>query len=107
MDFSYIFKLNMFTILIISMKNHQKLSKNHQEHMKVYGSGNEERMTGKHETASYTVFTDGVANRGASVRRGNETIKNKKGYFEDRRPSANCDPYLVTSAIFKTTCLSA
>jgi glutamine synthetase len=82
-----------------------KLSKNHQEHMKVYGSGNEERMTGKHETASYTVFTDGVANRGASVRRGNETIKNKKGYFEDRRPSANCDPYLVTSAIFKTTCL--
>lgn len=82
-----------------------KLSKNHQEHMKVYGTGNEERMTGKHETASYTVFTDGVANRGASVRRGNETIKNKKGYFEDRRPSANCDPYLVTSAIFKTTCL--
>jgi glutamine synthetase len=84
-----------------------KLSKNHQEHMKLYGSGNEERMTGKHETASYTVFTDGVANRGASVRRGNETIKNKKGYFEDRRPSANCDPYLVTSAIFKTTCLNA
>ena len=58
-----------------------KLSKNHQEHMKVYGSGNEERMTGKHETASYNVFTDGVANRGASVRRGNETITNKKGYF--------------------------
>ena len=84
-----------------------KLSKNHQEHMKVYGSGNEERMTGKHETASYNVFTDGIANRGASVRRGNETIKNKKGYFEDRRPSANCDPYLVTSAIFKTTCLNA
>ena len=84
-----------------------KLSKNHQEHMKVYGSGNEERMTGKHETASYNVFTDGIANRGASVRRGNETIKNKKGYFEDRRPSANCDPYLVTSTIFKTTCLNA
>ena len=30
---------------------------------------------------------------------------NKKGYFEDRRPSSNCDPYLVTSIIFKTTCL--
>ena len=82
-----------------------KLSKNHSEHMKVYGLGNEERMTGEHETASYDVFTDGVANRGASVRRGNETIKNNKGYFEDRRPSSNCDPYLVTSAIFKTTCL--
>lgn len=82
-----------------------KLSKNHDEHMKVYGSGNEERMTGEHETASYDKFTDGVANRGASVRRGHDTIKNKKGYFEDRRPSSNCDPYLVTSAIFKTTCL--
>ena len=82
-----------------------KLSENHDEHMKVYGSGNEERMTGKHETASYDTFTDGIANRGASVRRGNDTIKNKKGYFEDRRPSSNCDPYLVTSIIFKTTCL--
>ena len=82
-----------------------KLSKNHTEHMKIYGLGNEERMTGEHETASYHVFTDGVANRGASVRRGNDTIKNEMGYFEDRRPSSNCDPYLVTSAIFKTTCL--
>ena len=82
-----------------------KLSKNHAEHMKIYGSGNEERMTGEHETASYDKFTDGVANRGASVRRGHDTIKNHEGYFEDRRPSSNCDPYLVTSAIFKTTCL--
>jgi len=82
-----------------------KLSTKHTEHMAVYGSGNEQRMTGEHETASYDKFTDGIANRGASVRRGNDTIKNKKGYFEDRRPSANCDPYLVTSYIFKTTCL--
>ena len=28
------------------------------------------------------------------------------GYFEDRRPSSNCDPYLVTSKIFETTCLN-
>ena len=83
-----------------------KLSENHDQHMKVYGSGNEERMTGEHETASYDKFTDGIANRGASVRRGHDTIKNQKGYFEDRRPSSNCDPYLVTSIIFKTTCLN-
>ena len=82
-----------------------KLSKNHDEHMQIYGSGNDERMTGEHETASYNKFTDGVANRGASVRRGHDTIANKEGYFEDRRPSSNCDPYLVTSAIFKTTSL--
>ena len=80
----------------------EKLSLKHKEHMEVYGTGNEERMTGKHETASYEKFTDGIANRGCSIRRGNQTYKDKKGYFEDRRPSSNCDPYLVTSKIFET-----
>ena len=82
-----------------------KLSKKHIEHMEVYGSGNELRMTGKHETASYHIFTHGTANRGASVRIGNTNLKNEKGYFEDRRPSSNCDPYLVISKIFETTVL--
>ena len=79
-----------------------KLSLKHPEHMEVYGEGNQERMTGKHETASYDKFSEGVANRGCSIRRGNETVKNRKGYFEDRRPSSNCDPYLVTGKIFET-----
>ena len=35
----------------------------HADHMKVYGEGNEERMTGHHETASYDKFTFDVANR--------------------------------------------
>ena len=82
------------------------LSQKHNEHMAVYGTGNDERMTGEHETASYDKFTDGIANRGASIRRGNATNKNQKGYFEDRRPSSNCDPYLVTSKIFETTVLN-
>lgn len=83
----------------------EKLSKNHNLHMENYGTGNEQRMTGEHETSSYDKFSHGRANRGASVRIGNETIQNKCGYFEDRRPSSNCDPYLVTSLIFKTCCL--
>jgi len=83
-----------------------KLSKKHMEHMEVYGSGNIDRMTGEHETASYDTFSYGIANRGASIRIGNENNKNKKGYFEDRRPSSNCDPYLVTAMIFQTTCLN-
>lgn len=81
----------------------KELSQKHDEHMKVYGEGNELRMTGKCETASYDVFSDGISNRGASIRRGFGTIENECGYFEDRRPSSNCDPYLVTSKIFKTT----
>jgi glutamine synthetase len=82
-----------------------KLSKKHIEHMMIYGEGNKERMTGHHETASYDEFSFGRANRGKSVRIGNDTINNKKGYFEDRRPGSNCDPYLVTAKIFETCCL--
>jgi glutamine synthetase len=82
-----------------------KLSLKHMEHMEVYGEGNQKRMTGLHETAKYDEFSFGRANRGRSVRIGNETINSKKGYFEDRRPASNCDPYLVTSKIFETTCL--
>ena len=81
----------------------KELSTKHSEHMKVYGEDNDLRMTGKCETASYDVFSDGVSNRGASIRRGFGTIENECGYFEDRRPSSNCDPYLVTSKIFETT----
>ena len=84
----------------------EKLSHRHMEHMNVYGSGNEQRMTGAHETASYDTFSHGVANRGASIRRGNQTVKDGKGYFEDRRPSSNCDPYLVTGMMFETTVLN-
>jgi len=84
----------------------RKLESKHLEHMEVYGKDNHLRMSGEHETSSYHVFSDGVANRGASVRRGHDTIKNKRGYFEDRRPSSNCDPYLVTGKIFETTILS-
>lgn len=83
----------------------EKLAHAHKDHMAVYGEGNEDRMTGKCETCNYDVFKDGISNRGHSVRRGFNTMKNSCGYFEDRRPSSNCDPYLVTSKIFKTTVL--
>ncbi|MBT3950667.1 MAG: glutamine synthetase [Candidatus Marinimicrobia bacterium] len=83
----------------------EKLSKKHVEHMTVYGKDNELRMTGEYETASYNVFTWGVADRGASIRIGNDNFKNKKGYFEDRRPGSNCDPYLVTAKLCETIIL--
>ena len=73
--------------------------------MERYGEGNRERMTGLHETASYDTFTYGVANRGCSVRIPRSTEKNQCGYFEDRRPASNIDPYVVTSLIFETCCL--
>ena len=81
----------------------ERLEKKHKEHLKVYGNDNHQRLTGLHETSSMERFTYGVGNRGASVRIPTETFENKKGYFEDRRPSASMDPYLVTSIIYQTT----
>lgn len=77
----------------------------HKEHMVVYGEGNEARMTGKHETASYDKFTWGVANRGASCRINREVQEKGYGYFEDRRPASNADPYQITGIIVETVSL--
>ncbi|PIO67626.1 glutamine synthetase, beta-grasp domain protein [Teladorsagia circumcincta] len=35
----------------------------------------------------------------------NDFFKDYSGYFEDRRPSSNCDPYDVTAALVRTVCL--
>lgn len=83
----------------------EKLKQKHVEHIAAYGIGNEERLTGKHETASFESFTWGVGDRGASVRVGNETAEKGYGYFEDRRPAGNCDPYVVTGMLVQTCCL--
>ena len=82
-----------------------KLEKLHTEHILVYGDDNEERLTGHHETASIDKFTYGVGTRNTSIRIPNQTVKDGCGYFEDRRPAANMDPYLVTSKIYQTCCL--
>ncbi len=46
----------------------KRLEKKHLEHIKVYGEGNERRLTGRHETAPIDKFSWGVAHRGASIR---------------------------------------
>jgi len=81
------------------------LSKKHDEHIAAYGEGNERRLTGAHETAPITQFSSGVANRGCSIRIPRDADTEKVGYFEDRRPASNMDPYTVTKMIVQTTCL--
>ncbi|XP_070812706.1 glutamine synthetase-like isoform X2 [Pituophis catenifer annectens] len=87
----------------------ERLSKRHQYHIRMYdprgGQDNTRRLTGQHETSSITEFSAGVANRGASIRIPRQVGQDGCGYFEDRRPSANCDPYAVTEAIMRTTLL--
>lgn len=80
-----------------------KLQSKHKEHLDVYGEGNELRLTGKCETSSIDKFTYGVADRSASIRIPSDAFREKKGYFEDRRPSSLMDPYLVTAKLFETT----
>lgn len=75
-----------------------------EKHIAAYGEGNERRLTGKHETASMYEFTYGVADRGASIRIPSVAKQEGKGYFEDRRPSSNMDPYRVTSIMVQTCC---
>ncbi|CAB4252136.1 similar to Saccharomyces cerevisiae YPR035W GLN1 Glutamine synthetase (GS), synthesizes glutamine from glutamate and ammonia [Maudiozyma barnettii] len=82
----------------------EKLSKRHAEHIRLYGADNEQRLTGRHETASMTNFSAGVANRGASIRIPRSVAKEGYGYFEDRRPASNIDPYLVTGIMCETVC---
>ena len=67
----------------------------------------EERLTGQHETCSYKEFRYGVSDRGASVRIPWQVARDRKGYIEDRRPNANCDPYVVTRLIIDTVCGAA
>jgi len=78
----------------------------HDDHMKVYGKDNEQRLTGKHETSNFKKFTSGVADRTASIRIGSRTMKMGYGYFEDRRPASNADPYLVTAKLASTIILN-
>ena len=80
------------------------LSYKHEEHMKVYGGGNERRLTGLHETQAIDSFNWGVSDRGASIRIPWQVDKDGKGYLEDRRPSANCDPYKVSKRLVETIC---
>jgi len=71
-------------------------------HIAHYGHGIERRLTGKHETCAYSEFRYGVSDRGASVRIPWQVAVEQKGYVEDRRPNANCDPYVVTRLITET-----
>jgi glutamine synthetase len=79
-----------------------KLESNHMEHIEVYGLHNEKRLTGKHETSGIRDFSFGYSTRDTSIRIPAQAIVEGRGYFEDRRPASNCDPYLVAERMLQT-----
>ncbi|CAH2316837.1 Glutamine synthetase [Pelobates cultripes] len=88
----------------------EKLGKRHNYHISVYdphgGKDNVRRLTGEFATSSFHEFTTGINNCSVGIRIPHQVEQEGKGYFEDRRPSANCDPYAVTEAIIRTTILN-
>jgi len=81
----------------------EEFGKHIKEHIDAYGAYNDQRLTGKHETASITDFSYGISDRSASIRIPVGTIEDGwKGRLEDRRPSSNADPYKVAAVIIKT-----
>jgi glutamine synthetase len=75
------------------------LEERHDLHIAGYGHNLHERLTGRHETCDINTFRAGFSDRGASIRIPPTVAKNKFGYLEDRRPGANCDPYVVASLL--------
>ena len=81
-----------------------KLGVHHKEHIKAYGKDNNQRLTGEHETCSISEFKYGISDRGASIRIPWQVKRDDCGYLEDRRPAANCDPYVVSQKLVDTIC---
>lgn len=51
-------------------------------------------------------YSFGVANRGCSIRIGRMVPVEKCGYYEDRRPASNLDPYTVTRLLVESTLIN-
>jgi glutamine synthetase len=83
----------------------EALGTRHATHIAHYGAFNNQRLTGLHETQSIDQFSYGVSDRGASIRIPLATAQAGFGYLEDRRPSANADPYVVARLLLETCCL--
>ncbi|NQY42501.1 MAG: glutamine synthetase beta-grasp domain-containing protein [Legionellales bacterium] len=79
-----------------------RLKVKHKQHIKYYGHGLEERLTGRHETSTLNEFSFGIANRTCSIRIPRLVKQKGCGYLEDRRPGANADPYVVSALLLST-----
>ena len=77
----------------------QLLEGAHLQHLMLYGNGNSKRLTGQHRTSSAMHFTWGLEDRSASIRIPHSAFLHQRGWYEDRRPASNMDPYLVSSLL--------
>uniref|UniRef100_A0A8C4IZ02 Glutamine synthetase n=1 Tax=Dicentrarchus labrax TaxID=13489 RepID=A0A8C4IZ02_DICLA len=88
----------------------RRLSRRHSQHLRVYdphgGADNMSRLTSQSSsTSSFHVFSTATSCRNVSVRIPGHVSRRGCGYFEDRRPAANCDPYNVMRTLVETCLL--
>ncbi|XP_003743086.1 glutamine synthetase [Galendromus occidentalis] len=86
-----------------------KLSLKTAEHLAAYdangGRDNSRRLEAEFFCPNTKDFSWGVASRRASIRIPRLVSDRGCGYFEDRRPASNCNPYLVAQRMAATICL--
>jgi glutamine synthetase len=83
----------------------EKLEKAHKLHISLYGEDNEKRLKGDKKISPINTFSSGVGDRTVSVRIPTSTVNDDAGYFEDRRPGSNADPYVIAGAMCSTILL--
>lgn len=76
-----------------------EFSKYHQQVIAISGMDNQDRLCGKYETSDMNTFSYDVGTRNTSIRIPMSVKKAGKGYFEDRRPGANVNPYKYGSVL--------
>lgn len=59
----------------------------------IFGECNTERLNGKLETSKWNIYSYGYGTRHTSIRIPNQVVKDGYGYFEDRRPGGNMNPF--------------
>lgn len=75
------------------------LKETHKQFISLCGEDTVKRLSGEHGSSTMN-FSSGVGHTNVSIRIPKDTFLQAKGWFEDRRPSANVDPYKVGLAIY-------
>lgn len=87
-----------------------KLEVKHELHLAAYDprkeKSNDERLNANLLGTPNREYSAGVASKTVCVRVPRETEKSGRGFFEDRRPGANMEPYRAMQALVETLCLS-
>ena len=73
------------------------VAEDHSDHIRSYGDGNTERLTGKNETPHIDDFEWGKGDRSVAIR-----IPVGDTHLEDRRPGANINPYTAVNSLLKS-----